>query len=170
MKHSQSLPRRLFAACLASASLGLGSAAWAADPPDIAVEFPAGLACSNFGLRVEIWEGKGRVRELKDKNGAVRSLFAGTGGAFRLTNLLNSKSMSTRSNGASALTETRLVDGTTTVTVRGHLLLIWFPSDLPPGPWTSLHEGHTVYSLSPYSVGTLQSMNGNSTDVCSALT
>ena len=170
MKHLTSVPRRLFAASLFAAAFGIGGTAWAADPPDLTLEFPAGLACSNFTLRVELWEGKGKTRELKDKNGYTRSLFAGTGSAFRLTNLLNSKSISTKNNGASALVETYQADGTVVITTRGHVLIIWFPSDLPPGPWTSLHSGHLVYSLSPVGVGTLQSMNGNSTDVCTALT
>lgn len=162
--------RQVLAASLFAAALCGASTALAADPPDFTIEFPTGLACSNFDLRVELWEGKGKSRELKDKNGYTRSLFAGTGSAFRLTNLLNNKSISTNNNGASQLVETHQADGTAVITARGHALIIWFPTDLPPGPWTSLLSGHLVYSLSPVGVGSLLSMNGNSTDVCAALT
>ena len=140
-----------------------------ADPPDYAVEFPAGWACSNFGLRLEGWSGKGQFRELKDKNGYTRLAFAGQGDAWRLTNLLNGKSISTRNNGASALYKTYLADGSTKVSVRGHALIVWYPTDLPPGPWTSLHSGQLEYQLSPSGQGSLVSMKGHSTDVCTAL-
>ncbi len=161
--------RRLVTTSLAAASLAIGSAAMAADPPDFSIEFPAGVACSNFALKVDLWEGKGRVRELKDKNGNLRSLFAGTGSAFRFTNTLNSKSTSTRNNGASSMTTTYTLDGSQKIDIHGHVLIIWFPSDIPAGPFTSYHIGHLVYNLSPVGVGTLVSMDGNSTDICAAL-
>jgi hypothetical protein len=169
MKHLNFLPLLVLAASLFPAAL-VGGKAWAADPPDETIDLPPGIACSNFALRVELWEGKGRTRELKDKNGYTRSLFAGTGSAFRLTNLLNGKSISTNNNGSSGLVETYEADGTVVITMRGHALIIWFPTDNPPGPWTSLLSGHLVYSQSPDGVGSLLSMNGNATDVCTELT
>ena len=49
------------------------------------------------------------------------------------------------------------------------MLLVWFPSDIPAGPWTILNSGRAVFSLSPAGVGTLGSVAGDSTDVCAAL-
>ena len=169
MKTSRSSIPHLAAACVIATSAAIGAPAWAADPPDFTVEFPAGLACSSFALRLELWECKGQFRELKDKNGYLRALFAGTGNAFRLTNPTNNKSISAPASGASQLIQTYLADGSQVYTNRGHVLLIWFPSDIPAGPWTVLNSGRVVFSLSPAGVGTLKSMTGDSTDVCAAL-
>ncbi len=169
MTQPNSALRRLATTCLATASLAIGTAAMAADPPDFSIEFPAGVACSNFALKLDIWEGKGRVRELRDKHGNLRSLFAGTGAAFLMTNTSTGKSTSTKVNGASAMTTTYTLDGSQKIDIHGHVLIIWFPSDIPAGPFTSYHIGHLVYNLSPVGVGTLVAMNGNSTDICAAL-
>lgn len=167
--------RHAITAALAISALTLANAPAVAStappegPPDYTVEFPAGLACSNFGLRLEGWAGTGQYRELKDRNGYLRLAFAGTGEAWRLTNMLNGKSIATRNNGASALIQVYQADGSVKVDARGHSLIIWFPSDLPPGPSSTLLSGQLVYSLSPAGQGSLGSMKGNATDVCVAL-
>lgn len=169
MPSSRSIVTRFAAAAAMALSAAITAPAWAADPPDITVEFPAGAACSSFGLRVELWEGKGQLRQVKDRNGVLRALSAGTGYAFRLSNPNNNKSISTPNNGASQMVQTYLADGTQVYTTRGHMLLIWFPTDIPAGPWTILNSGRVVFSLSPAGVGTLGSVTGNTTDVCAAL-
>lgn len=159
---------------LAATCLGLACAAQAGTappdgPPTYTVAFPAGLACANFGVRLEDWGGHLNDHVLKDRDGLSRSRVAGLGGAWRLTNLSNGKSVATRNKGATALTVSNPADGSQTVTVSGHLLLIWFPTDLPAGPWTRLHSGQVVYGLSATYQGTLISTKGSTTDVCAAL-
>ena len=159
----------LLAALALSAGPVLANPNLPSGAPDYAIEFPAGWACSNFGLRLEGWAGKGQYRDLKDRNGYTRLAFAGTGEAWRLTNMLNGKSMSTQNNGASAFYQIYQADGSVKAEVHGHLLLIWYPTDLPAGPSASLHSGFTSYQLSPAGQGTLLAKKGHSTDLCVAL-
>ena len=168
MLQTHSFFRRLLASCLLAMPLA-ATAALPADPPDSTLVFQAGLACSNFDLKVDTWDGKLNEKQLKDRNGYLRILLAGTGAAWRLTNMSSGKTLSTQNKGASALIQVYLADGSVNATIRGHSLIIWFPSDLPPGPSTTLHSGQVVYSLSPAGVGTLVSVNGNTADVCTAL-
>jgi CheY-like chemotaxis protein len=106
MNNMNRLKFHCLVACMMAAVVGYASSATAADPPgppDFTLEFAAGVACSGFDLRIEGWGGKGHLREFTDKNGnVVRSLDAGTGFALRFTNLLNSATFSTKSNGAVA--------------------------------------------------------------------
>ena len=68
------------------AVLGSGSPATAAD--DVTFDLPAGLACADFDLRVEIWGGNQVYKEFVDKNGnLVRILSAGKGSRLLFTNL-----------------------------------------------------------------------------------
>jgi len=166
-----------FAAWLlaATASLAMHSPAAArsaADPgpPDFSVEFPAGIACSNFVLRLEVWEGQGRTKELKDRNGKLRSLHIGHGGAFRYTNMLTNQQASSQSQGTLQLTTTYEADGSQKVSFLGSVLVIWFPTDIPAGPWTHFYDkGLVAYTLSPDGVGTLVREQGVFTDICAAL-
>ena len=97
-------------------------------------------------------------------------MFSGLGAAFRLTNLNNGKSLATRNNGASAVVEFNPTDNSIKQTINGHALVVWFPTDVPAGPWTKLNSGKVVFSVSlGTGQGTLISMKGNSTDVCAAL-
>ncbi|HSI56182.1 MAG TPA: hypothetical protein VLA16_01415 [Ideonella sp.] len=169
---------RHFAAWLlaAAASLAIQSPAAAArsaadpGPPDFSAEFPAGIACSNFGLRLEVWEGQGRTKELKDRNGKLRSLHIGHGGSFRYTNMLTDKQASSQSHGTLQLTTTYEVDGSQKISFLGSVLLIWFPTDIPAGPSTTFFDrGLLVYTLSPDGVGTMVRSKGESTDICAAL-
>src|SRR5438094_1171934 len=70
-----------------AAVLVSGRPATAADPPDQVFELPAGLACNDFDLRVEV-RGVQVVKEFTDKNGnVVRTLSAGKGSALLFMNL-----------------------------------------------------------------------------------
>jgi hypothetical protein len=163
--------RLLAAACLTMATAAIAGPAPPDGPPSETVDFPTGIACAGFPLRVEVWFGNLNEHILKDKNGLVqRAMYSGLGAAFRLTNLSNGKSLATRNNGASALVEFNPADGSIKQTINGHALLVWFPTDLPAGPWTKLNSGKVVFSISTATgQGTLSSMKGNSTDVCAAL-
>jgi hypothetical protein len=60
-------------------------------------------------------------------------------------------------------------DGSRTVTLTGHNLLILFPTDVPPGPSTTLYVGRVVFTVDAGGVFTLESTSGRATDICAAL-
>lgn len=140
-------------------------------PPDVVFDLPAGLACPGFDLRIEIWNNPNRVfKEFKDKNGnVVRVLTAGKGNTLAFTNLLTDEKLSLNPNGAVehiALNP----DGSQTVVITGHNVLILFPTDVPAGPSTTLYVGRVVFTVDTTSgVFTLLSVSGTSTDICAAL-
>jgi hypothetical protein len=80
--------------------LGAGSLATAAEPPDVVFEFPAGFACPDFDLRVEI-RGIQDVKKFTDQNGnVVRTLSAGKGSALVFINLTTDATFSLKANGS----------------------------------------------------------------------
>src|SRR5262245_39448619 len=104
-------------------------------PPDMVIDLPAGLACSAFDLRVEIWNSQNRVfKEFRDRNGnVVRMLTAGKGNTLAFTNLLTTEQISLKPNGAVEHVALN-PDGTQIWTVTGHNVLVLFPTDVPAGP------------------------------------
>jgi len=153
---------------LASAILlGFAKPVVAAEPT--VLELPAGTAC-NFDLRVEIWGGGPQnYKEFVDKNGnLVRTLSAGKGSKLVFTNLSTLATLSLKANGA--VTKTIInPDGSSTVTMLGHNVLILFPTDVPAGPSTTLYVGRVVYTVDTNFVYTLQQVNAKATDICAAL-
>ena len=149
--------------------LGSVTPALAADAPDVVFDYPAGVACW-FDLRVEISLNQNRVeRQFTDKNGnLVRMLTAGKGSTLVFTNLVTGKTLSLKPNGAVEHI-TMNPDGSRTVTFTGHNVVILFPNDVPAGPSTTLHMGRVTYAIDPNQVFTLQSIRGQSTDICGAL-
>jgi hypothetical protein len=145
-------------------------AATAPPPPDAAFDLPAGVACAGFDLRVEIWGSPHQVyREFFDKNGnLVRTLTAGKGNTLAFTNLLTGKQLWLQPNGSVTHVVLNL-DGSQTVTITGHNVLILFPTDVPAGPSTTLYVGRIVFTVDPTGVFTLQRVSGTSTDICAAL-
>ena len=139
-------------------------------PPDQVIDLPAGLACKNFDLRIEIWSSQNRVfRQFKDKNGnVVRILTAGKGNTLSFTNLSNGENVTLPANG-SVEHITLNPDGSQTWEVNGHNVLILFPTDVPAGPSTTLYVGRVVFTISPAGVFTLQGTSGTATDICAAL-
>ena len=133
------------------------------------VIFPAGIACPDFGLMLEPGEGHRVTREFRDKDGElVRSIVAGTGGDLVLTNLSTDESLTLRSSGA-VMHTTFNDDGTQTVALTGHWVLILFPTDVPAGPSTTLHVGRVVYTSDPDGVFTVEEVRGRTTDLCARL-
>jgi len=147
----------------------LPSAAAAAAPPDAVIDLPAGTACPDFSLRIEIRGGNKVVKEFKDENGnVVRTLTAGKGSALSFMNLSSRATFSLRANGAVAHTRFN-PDGTSTVSITGHNVLILFPTDIPAGPSTTLHVGRVVYTVDTNGVFTVQKVSGKRTDICAIL-
>jgi len=139
-------------------------------PPDQVFDLPAGLACQDFDLRVEVWTSANRVfRQFKDKKGnVVRILTAGKGNTLAFTNLATLEKVTLTANG-SVEHITLNADGSQTWEVTGHNVLILFPTDVPAGPSTTLYVGRVQFTVSPAGVFTLQSTSGTATDICTAL-
>jgi hypothetical protein len=145
-------------------------AAKPAPPPDIVFELDPGVAC-DFPLGVEIATNQNRVfKEFTDKNGnVVRILTAGKGNALTFINLLTNEELSLKPNGSVEHVVLN-ADGTQTVTLTGHNVLILFPTDVPTGPSTTLHVGRVVFTINAAGVFTVQSVSGKSIDICAELT
>jgi hypothetical protein len=151
-----------------AAVLGFGSPATAADPPDQVIDFAAGEACDDFALRLEIRGGQD-FKEFTDKNGnVVRSLRAGKGAALTFINLSTDATFSLKANG-SVTHRIFNPDGSRTEIITGHNVLILFPSDVPAGPSTTLHEGRVVFTVETGEVFTVQQVSGRTTDICAIL-
>ena len=148
----------------------LGSAPVSADPV-WSMTLPAGLACPDFDLLIEGYGDGPQVNKLwtDENNNPVRMLTAGTGYELVYTNLDTGQTFWSRSNGA-VTQETYNGDGTVSATSQGHILLILFPDDYPPGPSTTLNSGRIVYEydLTTY-VFTVHKITGKQTDLCAVL-
>jgi hypothetical protein len=133
-------------------------------------EFAAGVACADFGLGLDLAGGDQRVdRTFVDADGnPVRVLSAGVGFQLTFTNLSNDTTFALPANGAVMQTVFN-PDGSQTVTVTGHNLLILFPTDVPAGPSTTLYVGRVVFTVDADGVFTLVSTSGTATDICAAL-
>jgi hypothetical protein len=154
---------------LASAILiGFAQPVVAAGPPDGTIYLPAGTGCS-FDLQIDYWGAPQVYKEFVDKNGnVVRTLLAGTGSELLFTNLSTGATFSTQPNGAVQQT-TINPDGSYTVTMLGHNILILFPTDVPAGPSTTLYVGRVVFTIDTSGTFTLNQADGKDTDICAAL-
>jgi hypothetical protein len=148
--------------CVVTPSVGV------ADP--VIEDYPAGLACPDFDLRIEIAGApRGTSKEFYDNNGnLVRFHAAGRGNSLTFINLNTGASLPLKMNGYS-VTVVYNSDGSLRAKSLGHVVLIMFPTDIPAGPSTTLYVGQLVYSVDPAGVWTLESSRGNSTDICTEL-
>jgi hypothetical protein len=136
---------------------------------DFTVDLPKGNACPSFDLRVQSI-GEGTAKDFYDKDGnLVKSITAGRGAQLTLTNLATSVSLNLKANG-SVSKVTRNADGTSTWVITGHNVLILFPTDVPPGPTTTLYVGRVVFTVdNSTQVFTLLGTSGKSVDICAML-
>jgi hypothetical protein len=156
------------AAAAALAASTVATAAWGDSATTVQV-FPAGLACADFDLQVEASGGTIKQHDITDPSGeVVRVILAGTGPALTLTNLTSGATYSTPSNGSVTHIAVN-PDGTLTYRVTGHNILILFPTDVPPGPSTTLYVGQVGFTVDANAVFTVTSMAGRSVDICTAL-
>jgi hypothetical protein len=88
---------------------------------------------------------------------------------LRFTNTATDAMISLRLNGSVAHTSDYQPDGSYSLKVTGHRLVILFPTDSPPGRSTTLHTGRAIYTVAPGDVYTLQSSCGKQLDVCAAI-
>jgi hypothetical protein len=160
---------RVWATCwLATSALSGAMHASAQGIPDFTIDLPAGVACSGFDVRIEARGDLPAVRELPAKNGAVRLISAGRGWALTVINLNSGASVNLRPNGS--VSQVRLLpDGSQQWSAQGHNLVIWFPSDIPAGPWTRLYVGQLNYTVAADGIFTLGKTSGKVVDICAAL-
>jgi len=160
----------MFKAYATAATLLLASAFNGVQAADVVIDLPAGWACAEFDLRIEITGSPHRVnREFTDKNGnVVRLLSAGKGNSLSLTNLNTGATLALRPNGA-VERDSVLPDGSLLATLTGHNVLILFPSDVPAGPTSTLYVGQVTLTIDTNGVFTLGRTAGKSVDLCAAL-
>ncbi len=159
MKTISALRHRVKKSALAALALGTVASASLANG---GFTYPAGLACS-FPLTISD-DGTGhRVeRTFYDRNGnLVRMVNNGTGPDLTLTNASTGASLTLHSNGANMLFKPR-ENGMVLVRTTGHVVLIMFPTDSPPGPSTVLHVGQLVYTYEPNSSTNFTVVQGSS--------
>jgi hypothetical protein len=158
---------RVLGSAAAAAALLVGSTAASAAAADL--DLPAGTACADFGVGVDISGGNQQVHEFRDAAGnVVRTISAGTGSNLTFTNQARGATLSLRSNGSVTRT-TFHPDGSSTVVSTGHNVLILFPTDVPAGPSTTLYVGRVEYDATAAGVFTLRRASGRTTDVCAAI-
>ena len=160
---------RLYALATLAAAASLGVQAKPAQEFTPLVEYPAGIACT-FPLRIET-DGTGHrvTREFFDRNGQlVRVIDNGTGPDLRLTNLYTGANLTLQGNGSNFLTRPQ-PDGSIQARTTGHVILIMFPDETPPGPSTTLYVGQLNYSVSASGVFSLGATSGRKVDLCAEL-
>jgi hypothetical protein len=165
------MQKHCFAAVMALAALGSGPSAIAAGPvslPDFVLDLPAGVACA-FQLIVESRNSTLVVKEFRDANdNLVRLIQAGRGATLTFTNASTGAQFVADTPGS----VTRVSfnpDGTQTWVTTGHNVLILFPTDVPPGPSTTLTVGQVVFTVDAEGVFTLRKTAGKTTDICAEL-
>src|SRR6478672_9954979 len=137
--------------------------------PDSTQNFLAGEACS-FALRIDITGGpQVSNKEFVGPDGRVRLLSAGTGSDLVFTNLATGKTLALKGNGAVNWLRVD-ASGSARLTLTGHNIAIYFPTDIPAGPSTTLVVGREDIAVD-LATGkfTRLSRTGKTTDICAAL-
>jgi hypothetical protein len=154
------------AACLAAAAPA------GADKPikepgvNLDANFPAGVACAGFPVSVHVEMDKTSSKLFFDKDG--NPIRAQATGDLVLT-VSNAATGESRTLNVSGATHITFEPDRIELTLTGHGLLILFPTDVPPGPSTTLTTGQMTFAVTPDGVFTLLSTVGNVTDLCAEL-
>lgn len=150
------------------AVLALVAAGRARAAPDSTMTYPAGTACS-FPLQIDITGGPQVNKTFEGRDGSVRFLSAGTGSDLVFTNLSTGATYALKGNGAVSWFR---IDqsGSARITLTGHNIVIYFPSDVPAGPSTTLVVGREdiAVDLATFQFTRL-ARSGKTTDICAAL-
>lgn len=146
--------------------LSAGVPATAAEPDLV---YPAGVACT-FPLGITVGDGGPQnYKELTDAEGhVIGSISAGRGTALTFTNVDTGATFSSRANGVTWKT-TYHEDGSRTVHMMGHSVLIMFPTDVPAGPSTTLYTGQVVATWAADETTTVTKESGRQLDICAEL-
>ena len=130
----------------------------------------AGQACS-FELQVDVTGGTQVNRTFQAPDGSLRILAAGKGSDLVFTNGAQpSHTLELKGNGTASWTSIG-AGGSARLTVTGHNVLFYFPTDNPAGPSTTLVVGREdiAVDLATFQFTRL-SRTGRTTDICAALT
>jgi len=92
---------------------------------------------------------------------------AGKGYTLTFTNVDNGKTLTLASNGSVMKATPPMPPNT--VQALGHNVIILFPTDITPGPSTTLYVGSVVYTVDSEGRFTILSHSGTTTDICAAL-
>jgi hypothetical protein len=151
---------------LVAVALAVGRADAASDST---VTFDAGTACS-FPLQVDITGGPHVNKTFEAPDGSVRILSAGKGSDLVFTNLATGATYTLSGNGAVSWLRVD-ASGSARLTLTGHNVVFYFPTDNPAGPSTTLVVGREdiAVDLTTFQFTRL-SRTGNTTDICAALT
>jgi hypothetical protein len=151
---------------LVAVALAVGRADAAADST---LTFDAGVACS-FPLQVDITGGPQVNKTFQAPDGSVRILSAGKGSDLVFTNLATGATYTLSGNGTVSWLRIDTA-GSARLTLTGHNVVIYFPTDNPAGPSTTLVVGREDIAVDlTTSQFTLLSRTGDTTDICAALT
>ena len=158
----------LFGCAAAGLALSLSTV-----PPAVAADtatFEAGVACS-FPLQiVSAGAGPQVNKTFEAPDGSVRILTAGKGSDLLFTNLATGATYTLSGNGAAQWVRVDAA-GSARLTLMGHNVLIYFPTDDPAGPSTTLVVGREDIMVDlETSHFTRLSRTGHTTDICAALT
>lgn len=155
-------------------ALALGLLGAASAHADTTSTFPCGQACQNSTVSVTSADNaKNRTKTFTSKDGTVRTQTTGKGPDLTFFNPNDpSVTVPLKGNGSNTRTVTN-PDGTSTLTVTGHNVVVLFPTDTQvngdPGPATQLVTGRAVINIDASGNWTTVSQNGNVTDICAQL-
>lgn len=138
---------------------------FAADLDCVSDPLQDGCACDGFDLQLDS-SGVPHIKEIVFKDGRYFAL--GKGPTLTITNLATGAAVSLRGNGSNAQYSPG-PDGTTTLVLTGHNVIVQFPTDVPPGPATTLYVGRVVYTIDSAGTWTLMRSSGTTLDICAAL-
>lgn len=155
------------AAMLAALMLTAAQPAFAADfPPSDPLP-----GCPGFNITVSGTGGNQTVKVFKEKNGFVRTVAGGNGFILTFTAIsfsgVQGKSITVPTNGSVTHT-TFNPDLTTTFTLTGQNVFIYFPTDTG-GARTILYTGKAVVINDATGKSTFQSSSGQETNLCDQL-
>src|SRR4029450_11140671 len=129
--------------------------------------FDAGIACA-FPLQIDSTGSRQVTKTCEAPDGPVRILNAGRGADLVFTNLDTEATYSLAGNGAVRWIRVN-ADDSARITLTGHNILIYFPTDTPAGPSTTLVVGREDIAVDEAGNFTRLSQTGTTTDICATL-
>ncbi|WP_208747911.1 hypothetical protein [Arthrobacter sp. PM3] len=159
--------RRLAPAAMLAALMMAGA------QPASAASFPTSdplPGCQGFDITVSGVKGNQAVKVTREKNGFIRTVAGGDGFILTFTNVKTGKAITVPTNGSvtHTLAPKPPATGTTTFTLTGQNVFIYFPTDTG-GARTILYTGKAVITNDANGKSTFQSASGTQRNLCDAL-
>ena len=141
--------------------------------PASAANFPTSdplPGCEDFDITVSGTNGNQTTKVIREKNGFIRTVTGGDGFVLTFTNVETGKSITVPTNGSVThiLAPKPPASGTTTFTLTGQNVFIFFPSDTG-GARTILYTGRAVITNDSEGKSTFRSATGKQRNLCDAL-